>query len=49
MAVAPNKLRVAWQASVPDHAIGLSWSPDGKCLAAAAVSGPIVIFDAGSG
>ncbi len=44
-----NKLRPAWQASVPDHAIGLAWSPDAKLLAAAAVSGPITIFDATTG
>src|SRR3954452_14593242 len=44
-----NKLRPAWQASVPDHAIGVTWSPDGRFLAAAAVSGPIAVFDAASG
>src|SRR5215217_5727514 len=44
-----NKLRPVWQASVPDHAIGLSWSPDGSRLAVAAVSGPITIFDANTG
>lgn len=40
-----NRLRRSWLASVPDHVIGLPWSPDGKHLAAAAVSGPIVIFE----
>ncbi len=44
-----NKLRPVWQASVADHAIGVAWSPDGKFLAAAAVSGPITVFDAASG
>ncbi len=44
-----NKLRPAWQASLADHAIGLSWSPDGKFLAAAAVSGPITVFDSTTG
>lgn len=44
-----NKLRVAWTAAVPDHVIGLAWSPDGKRLAAAAVSGPVVVFDAATG
>ncbi len=24
-----NRLRPVWQASVPDHAISLTWSPDG--------------------
>src|SRR5262249_58544768 len=44
-----NRLRPGWQASVPDHTIGVAWSPDASHLAAAAVSGPIVIFDANSG
>jgi WD40 repeat protein len=44
-----NRLRPVWQASVPDHTIGLSWAPDGTRLAAAAVSGPIVIFDTNTG
>ena len=44
-----NKLRPVWQAAVPDHAIGVAWSPDGARLAAAAVSGPITIFDAATG
>ena len=43
-----NKLRPAWTAAVPDHVIGVSWSPDGKALAAAAVSGPVTVFDAGT-
>src|SRR5262245_54326861 len=43
---AENRLRPVWQASVPDHVIGLAWSPDGSHLAAAAVSGPIAVFDA---
>lgn len=46
---AANKLRTAWQSSVEDHTIALAWSPDGKRLSAAAVSGPITIFDSGSG
>ena len=47
---AENRLRPAWQASVPDHAIGVAWSPaDGTQLAVAAVSGPIVIFNAQTG
>jgi len=43
--MAANKFRVAWQANLPDHIIGLAWSPDGARLAAATVSGPIVILD----
>ena len=41
-----NPLRLAWQAQLPDHTIGVARSPDGKQLAAAAVSGPIAIFEA---
>jgi WD40 repeat protein len=44
-----NKLRPVWQVSVPDHTQGVTWSSDGKFLAAAAVSGPITIFDAATG
>ncbi len=46
---AENRLRPVWQGSVPDHAINLSWSPDGSRLAVAAVSGPITVFDANTG
>jgi WD40 repeat protein len=46
---AENRLRPVWQASVPDHAISLAWSPDGSRVAVAAVSGPITVFDANSG
>lgn len=42
---AENRLRKAWAAAVPDHCVALAWSPDGALLAAAAVSGPIVVFD----
>lgn len=44
-----NKLRLAWTARVPDHVIDLSWSPEGRYLAAAAISGPVSILDASSG
>ncbi|QJW93626.1 WD40 repeat domain-containing protein [Frigoriglobus tundricola] len=44
-----NRLRPVWQAAVPDHVIGVAWAPDGARLAVAAVSGPIVIFDANTG
>jgi WD40 repeat protein len=46
---APNKLRTVWQATFPDHVIAVAWSPDGRSLAAAAVSGPIHVLDAASG
>src|SRR5580700_7304811 len=44
-----NKLRPVWQAAIPDHTIGIAWSGDGKLVAAAAVSGPITLFDATTG
>lgn len=46
---AENRLRPVWNATVPDHAIGLAWAPDGALLAVAAVSGPITVFDAPTG
>jgi len=41
-----NRLAQVWRGGVPDHAIDLCWSPFGKQLAVAAVSGPVVVFDA---
>ncbi len=46
---AENRLRPVWQAAVADHAIALAWSPDASRLAAAAVSGPVTVFDANTG
>lgn len=47
MARAPdNKLRPGWSATIPDHVVALAWSPDGSVLAAAAVSGPVALFEA---
>jgi WD40 repeat protein len=40
------RLTRRWKAEVEDHVISLTWSPSGQMLAAAAVSGPIVLFDA---
>lgn len=42
-------LKPGWRATVPDHVMGLSWSPDGVSLAAAVSSGPVAVFDAGTG
>ena len=39
-----DRLRPVWRATVADHVIGLAWS--GESLAAAAVSGPVTVFDA---
>lgn len=44
-----NRLAPAWRGGVPDHAIDLCWSPFGKQLAVAAVSGPVVVFDGSTG
>ncbi len=35
--------------NIGDHVIGVAWSPDGSLLAAASVSGPISLFESGSG
>lgn len=45
----PPSLIERWRAGIDDHVIALAWSPDGALLAAAAVSGPISIFDAANG
>jgi WD40 repeat protein len=44
-----NRLVPVGQGAAPDHAIDLSWSADGRTLAVAAVSGPVVLFDAATG
>src|SRR5579862_3672218 len=38
-----------WQAAVEDCVSALVWSPDGRSLAAAAISGPITLFDGVTG
>lgn len=45
----PPKLIRRWQATMPDHAISVGWSADGKRVAAASVSGPIQVFDSEEG
>ena len=37
-------LKAIWRSNIDDHPIGLAWSPDGKILAVAGVSGPITLF-----
>jgi WD40 repeat protein len=44
-----NRLAPAWRGGVPDHAIDLAWSATGRQLAVAAVSGPVAVFDGGTG
>ncbi|MGL6075016.1 MAG: WD40 repeat domain-containing protein [Fimbriiglobus sp.] len=40
-----NRLEVLASASVPDHVIGLAWSPTGDRLAVGTVAGPVVLLD----
>ena len=42
-------LKAIWRAHIDDHPIGLAWSPDGKRLAVAGVSGPITLFNGADG
>ncbi len=44
-----NRLRRHWQATLPDHVIDLAWSPNGRFIAAASISGPVTIFSAEKG
>jgi WD40 repeat protein len=41
------RLHRLWKAELEDHVISLAWSPSGKALAAAVVSGPITLFGDG--
>jgi WD40 repeat protein len=42
-------IKTRWQTTIDDHPIQVGWSPDGKTLAAAGVSGPITLFDGETG
>ena len=42
-------LKAKWRATIDDHPIGLAWSPDGKTLAVAGLSGPDTLFDGADG
>jgi WD40 repeat protein len=44
-----SRLAHQWSAALPDHVIALVWSPSGRQIAAAAVSGTVVLLDADSG
>lgn len=43
------RLNRRWKATLDDHVISLAWSPSGKTLAAASVSGPISLFETATG
>ena len=49
LALQSAALPIQWQAAISDHVIALAWSPDERWLAAAAVSGPISLFDGATG
>ena len=42
-------LKAKWRTRIDDHPIELAWSPDGKVLAVADVSGPITLFRGADG
>lgn len=42
-------LKALWRTQIDDHVIQLAWSPDGAMLAAAGVSGPILLFNGADG
>jgi WD40 repeat protein len=42
-------LAKAWAAQMDDYVIGLTWSPDGRSLAAASAAGPIGVYDGVTG
>lgn len=44
-----NHLNPCWRSDVGDHVISISWSADGSLLAAAAVSGPIFVYQSTTG
>ena len=46
---AQSPLRAIWRANIGDHPMGLAWSPDGKNLAIAGVSGPVTLFNGADG
>lgn len=45
----PGTLTQRWQGTVGDYVQALAWSPEGAVLAAAAVSGPITLFNGKTG
>ncbi len=46
---AQSPLEAIWRANIDDHPMGLAWSPDGKNLAIAGVSGPVTLFNGADG
>lgn len=44
-----NRLHPTWDSAGSDHVVGLAWSPNGRFVAAAAVSGPVTVYDSKTG
>src|SRR5688572_27109999 len=44
-----TELRRVWSADAHEHVSALDWSPDGNRIAAAAISGPIQLFESVTG
>jgi WD40 repeat protein len=44
-----DSLQRGWTAEIGDHVSALAWSPDGQVLAAAAISGPVYLFNGSDG
>jgi WD40 repeat protein len=42
-------LAESWRTSIADHVSALEWSPDAHWLSAAAISGPVTLFDGSTG
>lgn len=45
----PSGIPVTWSVTIADHVEALAISPDGRRVAAAAISGPVTLLDAASG
>ena len=45
----PRQLGRVWHADLGEHVIAVAWSPDGSRLAAAAVGGPVTVYDGATG
>jgi WD40 repeat protein len=45
----PVRLHRRWKADLGEHVIALEWARSGQSLAAAAVAGPVAVFDPASG
>lgn len=44
-----RELRASWRATLSDYALGVTWSADGRWLAAATTTGEVTVFDGATG